>query len=343
MKMLRHRRAILAVGLCAVAALASIIGAAGPQTREDTFAESPQSGRAIELPKADGPGSNLGPGGATGSKATWVESFDKFLLSDDPLNYGAAHEALFQLDRYAKSARLSGDGRRLAAEKLRKLLEREEPRAIDPKGNTSGVAPPEATLRVYAVQILGKVGSADDVPLLERLRDADRAKHPQMVHPGLRHACETAIAALKGSSEPAPAPPTPAPPEDLGSISVHAPNQWVLSIMPDGSARITQGHVARDDRTAKLPVGTFGFAEAYRGLSALAPSLQGACEIQFQYRKPGHDRHFHASADATISRLFARARQRAGKDFAPLEAVWAEKPPVPPEGNDPHAERPPER
>ena len=110
-----------------------------------------------------------------GQESDLASRFKRLLLSDTPLRYNDAHSFLAWLDHEAK---LSKSDTRIVRSLLRRFLERTVPREVDPTGGCTGVAPPEAVLRAYAVRLLGKFGDAQDIPFLKSLGQLDPKSLP---------------------------------------------------------------------------------------------------------------------------------------------------------------------
>jgi len=122
-----------------------------------------------------GPSIDTEPG-TSFSPAGFTKDFNRLFLSDTPLRYDDSHSFLSWLDH---EARMSEADHRVVCSHLKQFLKRTTPREIDPRGSETGVAPPEAVLRAYAVGLLGKFGAVEDIPFLKSLGDLNQATLPE--------------------------------------------------------------------------------------------------------------------------------------------------------------------
>jgi len=116
-------------------------------------------------------------------------------------------------------------------------------------------------------------------------------------------------------------------------VTIFGANQWLLTVLRDGGGWITQGHLKRKDRSARIPSNTFSFAKLQKQLQTLPASPAGPYEIIFQFAKGIPERRFHTSESRLISELFDKSKEHARKGFPDLDRLWAEKPPVMAETN----------
>lgn len=114
--------------------------------------------------------------------------FDALFLSDTPLRYQDCHSLLSWLD---SEAHLDAKEHRWVCSKLRDFLKRKTARPVAPDSDLTGIAPPEAILRYYAVYLLGKFGATKDIPFLEEFAKTDESTLPE----GLRHGGKRTICA----------------------------------------------------------------------------------------------------------------------------------------------------
>jgi len=122
------------------------------------------------------------------------DTFEEYLLSDDPLHYERSHALLNWVADLERNGDLSTQDRSLVANRLRRFLSRRIPRQVDPEGGMSGIAPPEGVLRTYAVRLLGMLGGQSDISFLEKVRDSYQAEHPEgFNHPWFIGSCNEAI------------------------------------------------------------------------------------------------------------------------------------------------------
>jgi len=128
-----------------------------------------------------------------------LTDFASLFLTDAPLHYESCHAHLRWLEN---DVDVDDPGDRQAVRtQLKAFLKRRTARPISPRGGATGVAPPEALLRQYAVRLLGKFGTPDDVSFLETLRELDEASLPAGLRYGKGSAgadnCRQAIRAIE--------------------------------------------------------------------------------------------------------------------------------------------------
>ena len=133
---------------------------------------------------------------------TFPITFDRLFLSNQPLRYHDSNDLLSGVDHAQRNGDLSSEDKRVVADKLVRFLRRKDLPSADPQGGVTGIAPMRATLRVYAIQLLGKLGQPKDVSVLKELLIADRTQHPELFdHPSFDDACKEAIEAIEKRGE----------------------------------------------------------------------------------------------------------------------------------------------
>jgi hypothetical protein len=158
------------------------------------------SGRRTEAPVAKPVASK---------EPTIRERFVSLLLSDTPLRYQDAHSFFSWLDDDARlsetdlnwlddKTRLSETDKETVCALLRQFLSRKTARQVDPAQGMTGLAPPEAILRAYAVRLLAKFGGEQDMEFIQELSRLDpESLPPALRYPSWRTICEDALTERK--------------------------------------------------------------------------------------------------------------------------------------------------
>ena len=126
----------------------------------------------------------LDDGGKPQTKTDQLARFDALFLTDTPLRYQDCHSFLSWLDY---EAHLDAKQERWLCSRLSDFLNRKTARPLASDSALTGVAPPEAVLRQYAVRLFGKFGAIEDVPFLEKFAETDESSLPG----GLRYGWKT--------------------------------------------------------------------------------------------------------------------------------------------------------
>jgi len=128
-------------------------------------------------------------------QAKFTAEFGTLFLADAPLHYDDAHSFLAWLDH---EVQMSETDKQLVCSELKRFLQRRTPRKLDPSAGLTGVAPPEAVLRAYAVRLLGKFGKLKDVPFLKGLTTLDQAAiAKELRYPSWKNRCTEAIKSIE--------------------------------------------------------------------------------------------------------------------------------------------------
>jgi hypothetical protein len=128
-------------------------------------------------------------------QAKFAEEFGALFLADAPLHYDDAHSFLSWFDHEVP---MSETDKQVVCSKLKQFLQRKTPRKLDLSAGLTGVAPPEAVLRAYAVRLLGKLGNLQDVPFLKGLTTLDQTAIPKgLRYPSWKNRCTDAIKSIE--------------------------------------------------------------------------------------------------------------------------------------------------
>jgi hypothetical protein len=132
---------------------------------------------------------------ASPSLAKFEKEFRDLFISDTLLNYNNAHALLSWLDHEAK---LSEADNIVVCSELWTFLHRKSPKELDPDAGLTGIAPPEAVLRAYAVGLLGQFGNQRDILFLSDLGKLDQnAISEELRYPSWNTICTDAIQVIK--------------------------------------------------------------------------------------------------------------------------------------------------